>query len=169
MMPWSSAVLPQPEKSSTVLTVNLCHEDCVSLARILVGSNWVLTGVPSCQEALTFSRIEPVSVVVCGPHMPDGSWNTLLHGLRELPDPPMVIVVSRFADECLWAEVLNLGGYDVLATPFDRSEVLRVLYLAWAARERESRQRLVVQKAPPAAERGAEPGLKWLSASSSAD
>jgi DNA-binding response OmpR family regulator len=101
--------------------------------------------------------------------MPDGNWNTILLGLRELPDPPSVVVVSRFADEHLWAEVLNLGGYDVLATPFDRSEVLRVLYLAWTARERELRQRPAVQKAPPASERGEEPGLKRLSASGGAD
>jgi hypothetical protein len=27
----------------------------------------------------------------------------------------------------LWAEVLNCGGYDVLAQPFDRTEVERVV------------------------------------------
>ena len=30
----------------------------------------------------------------------------------------------------LWAEVLNLGGYDVLAQPFDELEVRRVVALA---------------------------------------
>ncbi len=37
-----------------------------------------------------------------------------------------MIVASRVTDEALWAEVLNLGGYDVLVQPFDRTEVLRV-------------------------------------------
>jgi hypothetical protein len=31
----------------------------------------------------------------------------------------------------MWAEVLNLGGYDVLPEPFDGSEVIRILSLAW--------------------------------------
>ena len=35
----------------------------------------------------------------------------------------LMLVVSRHADERLWAEVLNLGGFDVLALPFDRDEL----------------------------------------------
>jgi hypothetical protein len=31
----------------------------------------------------------------------------------------------------MWAEVLNLGAYDVLAQPFDPAEVFRVLTAAW--------------------------------------
>jgi hypothetical protein len=42
-----------------------------------------------------------------------------------------MIVTSRLADERLWAEVLNLGGYHLLAKPFDASEVVRVVGTAW--------------------------------------
>jgi len=35
------------------------------------------------------------------------------------------------ADDALWAEVLNLGGYNVLAKPFDSREVFRVVGNAW--------------------------------------
>jgi len=38
-----------------------------------------------------------------------------------------LIVTSNAGDEALWAEGLNLGGYDVLAQPFDQSEVARVM------------------------------------------
>ena len=47
-------------------------------------------------------------------------------------DPPLLIVTSRLADDRLWTEALNLGAYDVIAKPFDRKEVDRVLNLAWA-------------------------------------
>ena len=40
-------------------------------------------------------------------------------------------MTSRAADERLWAEALNLGAYDVLAKPFDRTEVMRVVSMAW--------------------------------------
>ena len=51
-------------------------------------------------------------------------------------DPPLLIVTSRFADERLWAEALNVGAYDVLAKPFERDEVNRVLTSAWVRRAR---------------------------------
>jgi hypothetical protein len=38
-----------------------------------------------------------------------------------------MLVVSRHADERLWAEVLNLGGVDVLVLAFDRDELRRAL------------------------------------------
>ena len=40
------------------------------------------------------------------------------------PFPPSLIVLSCRADEFLWAKVLNLGGFDVLMTPFEAEEVL---------------------------------------------
>jgi len=45
--------------------------------------------------------------------------------------PPFVIVTSRLADERFWVEALNLGAYDVLATPLDTTEVTRVVSSAW--------------------------------------
>jgi DNA-binding NtrC family response regulator len=46
------------------------------------------------------------------------------------------------ADEHLWAEALNLGAYDVLAKPFDPTEVVRTLSQAWLHRaSRHARKR----------------------------
>jgi hypothetical protein len=47
------------------------------------------------------------------------------------PVPIPLIVASRLADDKLWAEVLNLGGSDVLALRFDHDEVIRSVSLAW--------------------------------------
>ena len=54
----------------------------------------------------------------------------MLDELEALQDAPWLIVSSRLADERLWAEVLNRGGYDLLATPFDADEVRHVLAYA---------------------------------------
>jgi len=70
-------------------------------------------------------------VVVCERDLPDGDWRDVLEIAASMLSPPPVIVTSRLADEYLWAEVLNLGGYDVLAKPLDRQEVGRSLNLAW--------------------------------------
>ena len=59
--------------------------------------------------------------------MPDWSWQEILNHLRCLTYPPHLIVTSRTADDRLWAEVLNMGGYDVLAQPFVRDEMVRAV------------------------------------------
>jgi hypothetical protein len=41
--------------------------------------------------------------------------------------PPQLVVTSRLADAYLWSEVLNLGGFDVLAKPLMEKEVRQVL------------------------------------------
>jgi DNA-binding response OmpR family regulator len=65
-------------------------------------------------------RRHPVHVVIAKSDLPDGRWQEMLDHLRRLMRPPLLIVTSRTADEHLWAEVLNVGGYDVLAQPFER-------------------------------------------------
>jgi DNA-binding response OmpR family regulator len=51
--------------------------------------------------------------------------------MRLLPNPPPVIVTSIHADDQLWVEALNLGAHDLLAKPFDKAEVVRVLTFVW--------------------------------------
>lgn len=55
-----------------------------------------------------------------------GKWRPLLDHVEMLPRPPRVIVAFLCGDGRLWAEVLNLGGHDVLTTPFDTNEVHHV-------------------------------------------
>jgi len=69
--------------------------------------------------------------VICERDLPDGNWKDVHNCAESVSNPPLLLVVSRQADENLWAEVLNLGGYDVLMKPFDRAEVTRVVGMAW--------------------------------------
>ena len=90
----------------------------------------------TCREAFALLNTERVAVIICERSLPDGEWKDLLDKLAPLSVPPCLIVTSRAADEWLWAEVLNLGGYDVLAKPFDAEEVSRVVTLASRSWER---------------------------------
>jgi len=73
-----------------------------------------------------------------------------------MPIPPQLIVADRLAHEGLWAEVLNLG-YDLLMTPFEAAEVLRVVTLAWDFWKRE----LGRAAARPKLSKSAEPGPRF--------
>jgi DNA-binding NtrC family response regulator len=85
---------------------------------------------------LALLRDQSVAVLLCERDHADGNWEDLLKATARLPAPPNLIVFSRLADESLWAQVLNLGGFDVLMTPFEAEEVLRVTFAAWSHWER---------------------------------
>jgi DNA-binding response OmpR family regulator len=59
--------------------------------------------------------------------LPDGDWQELWEHVRRRPDPPLFIVSAPWTDARLWAEVLNLGAYDVLVKPYEPFEVARIL------------------------------------------
>lgn len=122
-----------PYKVVTVLSISASEPDHYSLGHLFSRTKWTLLEARSCEEGLRVLRACPVPVVVCDCLLPDGGWKDLIEEAAALPDPPVVIVTSRLADEKLWAEVMNLGGYDVLEKPFDQSELVRVVGMAWMA------------------------------------
>jgi DNA-binding NtrC family response regulator len=115
---------------TTLLAVSANEDDLRSLRDILDDSQWIVRSAQSCTEARRWMEREKLAVVACQRTLPDGSWRDLYNLTTSLADPPPVVVVSRHADEKLWAEVLNLGGYDVLASPFEKDEVARVMEMA---------------------------------------
>src|SRR3954469_13020548 len=111
-------VSPQPDDYSTV-------------RRIFQNPSWEVSHAKTLEHAAKLLQQSVASVVLCERDLPDGSWKDLLTRTAELPIVPSVLVVSRHADDDLWAEVLGCGGYDVLPKPFDRAEMVRVVGMAW--------------------------------------
>ena len=114
-----------PKCLALLVTPN--DEDHWALIHILRPAGWAVDTAHNCSEALRSLAIEPASVVIVERYLPDGTWKTLLNQLMRMDFPPKLIVTSRLADERLWAEVLNLGGFDVLTQPFCATETLRCI------------------------------------------
>jgi DNA-binding response OmpR family regulator len=120
-----------PGREQTLLVVSPDEEDQRLFRSTLKPDGWKIQAASSYAEALhAVKRITP-AVIACEGMLPDGSWRDLLVWLDSLDSAACVIVLSRQADERLWAEVLNLGGYDLLAKPLVRSEVSRVVNMAF--------------------------------------
>lgn len=109
---------------SAVLFVSPYPQDALTLARML-------DNVPSLIHAASVkeaaSKLETASfqTVLTEATLEDGTWLDLLQLSRSLGS--MLIVTHPWADVRFWAEAINMGAYDVLAQPFNRSEVRRVL------------------------------------------
>jgi DNA-binding response OmpR family regulator len=124
----------------SVLSVSSAEEDHFHLQEILSSPGRTLfpdivftliakSTIAAAKGALQRGRI---SIVMCEHDLSSGSWKELLDFAQGMAAPPPVIVTSRVADERMWAEVLNLGGHDVLARPFNNEEVIRTVTAAWS-------------------------------------
>jgi len=92
---------------------------------------WPAYRVETCRDVASRLADGGPCVVICERDLADGDWRDVLALTLSLPQPPPCIITATLADERLWAEVLNLGGFDVLPKPLDRQEVGRVLTVAW--------------------------------------
>jgi DNA-binding NtrC family response regulator len=113
-----------------ILSISPATEDHNALRRIVAGLPWQVSGVATCREAIERLHSEGVPLIVCEKLLEDGTWKDILNHIKGSTEVPLLIVASRMADAFLWAEVLNLGGYDVLAKPFSDREVRHVLTTA---------------------------------------
>jgi DNA-binding response OmpR family regulator len=115
----------------TVLSVSPIQDDHDTLERLLGHYNWEIRKANSLASGVAELRQNQVPLVISERDLWPGTWREMLAATTRSPGPPFLVVTSRFADESLWAEALNIGAYDVLAKPFDAIEVRRVISLAW--------------------------------------
>ena len=123
--------MPQKQENPLcVLAVGEFIADRLLLHDVCRNSGWKLIEARDRRHAMKVLERKPVHVVIAEADLPNWKWNNILGDLRRLPQTPQLIVTSRTADDYLWAEVLNLGGHDVLPQPLQRDEVERVVAAA---------------------------------------
>ena len=160
----------QPDLQSQVGDVVLAVSPIVADQRALraILSEWPTPLVTACTIEETVLRLlrAPAAVILCERDLPDGGWKQLFQRTETLPRPPRFIVSSRLADEYLWVEVLNLGGQDVLQTPFVAREVRHAVRCAGDTWQRQwvpkAVRRMTVSAASPATDATAP--CAWLGA-----
>jgi DNA-binding response OmpR family regulator len=108
-----------------LLVISPVQEDHIFIQNALRDQEIPVLGVSTAREGLALLRHRPARLVIAEKELPDGDWKHLLTALAEMSCPPLLIVASRQADDCL-------GGYDVLAKPFSREELSRVAQQAYA-------------------------------------
>ncbi len=112
----------------SVLFISPQPADAKLLARLLGQDSPVrLEHVATLAEARKKLQRETFGVLLTEAYLTDGDWTKVLDLTYHLASCPAVIVTHRVADDRFWAEVLNLGAYDLLAQPFDATEVQRIL------------------------------------------
>jgi DNA-binding response OmpR family regulator len=138
----------EPIAKQSVLAVLPFGEDRTVLKQILGHSIWEVRFTATFDEARNALHTFSFGVVISEGRLPDGlGWKDLLREIQDVAASPPLIVVDRLADELLWAEVLNLGGYDVLVKPFEIKEVLHAVTVACDFCENERRMSVLRKSA----------------------
>ena len=123
--------------TKTAVLISPLEQDHDILKTLFRAQHWTLHSAHSLGAASKMLRDTMVPVVITERDLPVGTWKEVLEVTHHLRNPPLVIVASLHADDHLWAEALNLGAHDVVAKPFCKTELVRVLSFAWIRREEQ--------------------------------
>jgi DNA-binding NtrC family response regulator len=119
-----------------VLLVSASADDACVFRQLVDAARWMVVNVSDLSGACAVLEKRYPKLVVCDADIDGpGSWRDLLK-LRGDPLSFAVVVASRNADDALWAEVLNLGGFDLLQKPFNAEGVHHALS-SWLASRQE--------------------------------
>ena len=110
-----------------VLFISPHPKDARNLARMLSSMPLTFEHVKDVEQARAKLLENGYGVILTEATLPDGIWLDVLGLARQTSPETEVIVTDPLADARIWSEVLNLGGYDMLAQPFYAPEVQRIL------------------------------------------
>lgn len=130
------------------LAISPSVEDLLFLESRFREAHWKLSMTATYREALAELGKKRLPVVLSECELPDGNWKDVLSRLARMRERPRLIVFSRHADDRLWAEVLNLGGFDLLATPFHEAELVFTVGSAWLNWKGEQECRRLPKRQP---------------------
>jgi DNA-binding NtrC family response regulator len=144
-----SAQVPDPTRRVTVLLISPDSRDHTLLRHVFHHSNWALYECRTVEDGLRFLALHPMPVVITEERLGAADWKEVLSATNDLPKPAKLIVTSHHADSALWAEVINLGGYDVLAKPWNERELFHAISQAWLAWKHEADRPVKPAGEPP--------------------
>lgn len=88
--------------------------------------HWTLRRCEVLGDALEQIETELPTLVLCDAVW----WHELLPLLEQRLQGIPVVVFTPLADEDLWLDVMEAGGYDVLLAPFSERELLHTVHAA---------------------------------------
>ncbi|MBM3774286.1 MAG: response regulator [Acidobacteria bacterium] len=118
--------VPAPPDRIPLLAVVSSDGEYGTLESMLTHSNWMVRRALDGREALACLDQSDIPVILCDSDVPEGDWRDLLEASQRLRDPPCFILLSPH-NLALWAELLNLGGHDLLEQPLNASEFYKVV------------------------------------------
>src|SRR5450756_755842 len=113
-----------------ILLASERDDDYRTLRALLQNTKWTLVRPLSWGEVSSFCDRAVNPVVLVDRHFQGSDWRFTVSSLLNTTASCCLILLSDVSDPYLWNELVQQGGFEVLARPFERSEVLRTLAFA---------------------------------------
>jgi len=113
-----------------VLLASEREDDYRTLQTLLHNTKWSVARALSWDELSGFCGRAASPVVLLDRHFQRSDWRFTVSSLLQPAPNCCVILLSDVSDQYLWDELVKHGGFDILARPFERSEVLGTLSFA---------------------------------------
>jgi DNA-binding NtrC family response regulator len=113
-----------------VLLASGRDEDYQTLQALLQDTKWSVARALSWDEVSWFCEGAVNPVVLVDRNFQGAHWQSTVASILGPDASTCVILVSDVSDPYLWNELVQQGGFDVLARPFERPELLRTLAFA---------------------------------------
>jgi DNA-binding NtrC family response regulator len=127
----------QPSVLRPILLASERDDDHRTLEALLHDTGWTVAWAKSWGDASNFCGRVIKPVILVDRHFQGSDWRFTVSSMVNFKANSCLILLSDVSDQYLWNEVVQHGGFDVLARPFERSALLRVL--AFAEKHREGR------------------------------
>jgi len=115
-----------------VLIVTSRAEDVAELSSILEGTPWELTDASHAEDAAAALKVASAPILLFDRDAAGPSWQKTMRELIKSRRSACVVLLSSVADQYLWEEVVQHGGFDLLSRPFRKETVLSTLVFAYA-------------------------------------
>lgn len=93
-------------------------------------NGWNLTIAENLEQARSRIADKRLAVVLLDRDLAESDWRSMVRSFTSLHPAPCVILASSVSDHYLFEELVNQGGYDVVAKPLKLEEVRRITRLA---------------------------------------
>jgi FixJ family two-component response regulator len=113
----------------TVLADVSPGRDREALKRLAKFHRWQMLFANNQAEAAQVARRHCVPIVLFERKLLGPDWEDLL---RAVSKHSCVVLISPIADDNFWEKVIRQGGYDVLTTPLEDSDVVETVQFAYA-------------------------------------
>lgn len=101
----------------------------------LLHNHALLVHAKDLPEMKSYLQKNSIDVLFCGWSYYSKNWSAVLDEVRQYHPNMPVIVLSRQGGEREWLEVLESGGFDLLAWPSPKSTLLAVVEQAVASHD----------------------------------
>lgn len=113
-----------------VLALTRDPDEWHTLQRLAADENWIMLWAHCSARAREIIATHSVLVVICDRDLPQEDWKHVFDELSGLRPLPCLLLASEVADDYLWREVVQHGGFEILTRPFEDDKVVRMIRFA---------------------------------------